>query len=205
MRNKITSVPAGRINGAIISARAVSLNREGSKNNKDGRLRWRQQLGCEKSLGHYVGEVGWMDGLGGWLNPLLLAILDRCDLNSLRSEFAAKPIGNQNSVDKAERVKLLRTEMGAANSSRDPKYTFIDSGTAGKPCKLNLPIKNAVICDLRFGALRWVGGGGLVRGLGVGYGGYEVGWLQVAVGERRSDMGAPFLHTRTVQLCFSCT
>ena len=43
------------------------------------------------------------------------------DLDSLQSEFAAKPVLNCNSVDKAESAKALRTENGRCKfNSRDP-------------------------------------------------------------------------------------
>ena len=78
----------------------------------------------------------------------------RCNPNSKQNRLWTKSL-----VNRAERAKPLQRgrnpfelKMAVANS-RNLISTFIDSGSAGKPCEPNLRIENAAICDLLLGAL----------------------------------------------------
>ena len=80
-----------------------------------------------------------------WSSPwcFILAILNRCDLISSCCDLTSQRnrLWTENSVNKTERAKPLRTQKGGGQlNSRDPNSTFngIESGIAGKPCEPNL-------------------------------------------------------------------
>ena len=67
----------------------------------------------------------------------------RSELNALRSELAAIPFANRNSMNKAERAKPLRTENRSCKFKlRDLNLRFTDNGSVEKPCEPNLRIKS---------------------------------------------------------------
>ena len=95
---------------------------------------------------------------GSQFRASFLARLNCCNLNDLRCSPNSQRnlVPTENSVNKAERAKPLRTENGSCElNSCGPNWAFIDSGTAERPCEpnRNLRIRNFAVSNLQIEAL----------------------------------------------------